>query len=104
LSRALDSADFWRWYQAPMFAMSSGERPAAMPCMIGLGRAPDLNAASWLAMYSACWPARLGFVGAVPIPSGPWQAAQTVVAICLPRSRSTWGWAGAGSAATATLA
>ena len=84
--------------------MSSALRPAAIPAMIGLGRAPDLNAASCAAMYSACCPARCGLAGAVLVPSAPWQAAQTVVAICFPRSISTFGAAGAVSAAPATLA
>jgi hypothetical protein len=70
-----------------------------MPCMIGLGRAPDLKACSWRWMYQASGPARCGFAGAALMPSAPWQAAQTVVAICLPRSRSSFGCAGAGAAA-----
>ena len=72
--------------------------------MMGLGRAPDLNAASCAAIYSASCPARCGLAGAVLIPSAPWHAAQTVVAICLPRSTSTFGADGALSAAPATLA
>ena len=75
-----------------------------MPAMMLFGRSAGflplrLEVCELLARYSGIWPAIFGFAGAMLLPSAPWQAAQTWVAIFWPFARSAFG---AGSAASAT--
>src|SRR6056297_1575802 len=59
--------------------MSASDRPAAMPCITAAlppWRWPALYALMELTRYSVCWPASLGYIGAVVLqPFWPWQAA-----------------------------
>jgi len=61
--------------------MSSGESVLAMPSITGFLRSPDLKFASCFAIYSACWPARIGLAGVALLPSLAWQAEQTLETI-----------------------
>src|SRR5258706_13735841 len=69
--------------------MSSGESPAAIPPMTGFSRsaflpATDLKLPSCFWIYSGTWLASFGLAAAGLLPSAPWQAAQTLVAMLCP--------------------
>src|SRR5262249_62146577 len=70
-----------------MLRMSSGESEATNAAMTLLGRSagllslPGWKFASCFARYSGIWPASFGFGGPVLLPSGPWQAAPTWLAV-----------------------
>src|SRR5438445_5766447 len=68
--------------------MSASLSAAAMPCMIGFGRLPDLNSPSCLTRYSGCWPWMIGLAGLPREPSLVWQAAQTFFEVASPLARS----------------
>src|SRR5262245_53416795 len=84
--------------------MSSDERAAANPAITLFGRSagllslPGRKFTSCFVRYSGIWLASFGFAGPMLLPSGPWQAAQTSVAIFCPFARSAFGGGSAASA------
>src|SRR5256884_3585962 len=81
--------------------MSPAERLATMPPMIGFSRsalfsAAGLKLASCFCRYSGTWLASFGLAGVGLLPSAPWQAAQTLLAMLWPLAESAFA---AGSAA-----
>src|SRR6478609_3245433 len=101
LSLAKPALAFLEVTQAAMFFMSASLNWAAMGCMIGLARLPDLNSCSCLTRYSGCCCASLGLAGVPELPSAAWQAAQTAVNLASPAARSGLATAGAAGAAAA---
>src|SRR2546423_14786136 len=81
--------------------MAPAERLATMPPMIGFSRsalfsAAGLKLASCFCRYSGTWLASFGLAGVGLLPSAPWQAAQTLLAMLWPLAESALA---AGSAA-----
>src|SRR5438046_9478097 len=73
--------------------MDPAERLATMPPMIGFSRsalfsAAGLKLASCFCRYSGTWLASFGLAGVGLLPSAPWQAAQTLLAMLWPLAES----------------
>src|SRR5262245_3722669 len=86
--------------------MSSGESAVTNAAMTLFGRSAGLSLPgrkfmSCLARYSGIWLASFGFAGPMLLPSGPWHAAQTSLAIFCPLARSAFGRGSPASAAPA---
>ncbi len=58
--------------------MSASLKGLAMLDIMGLARAPDLNALSCELVYVAFWPARFGNASEGLIPAAPWQPAHII--------------------------